>query len=165
MREAGNVFGMGKSSAIRYINAVTIVIVGMMDKIIKLPSTPAKWKEIMDGFEGVCGFPNVCGARDGTLIEIERPCDHEGWYCRKGYPAINVQGVVDHKNRFISCGLRPGCYNDKMLYNGSVFGKYIHTKLPENGYLLGDAGYQLFDHLLTPYDIETQHQTISSFEI
>ncbi len=31
----------------------------------------------------VSGFPGAVLAVDGTLVEIERPADSEGWYCRK----------------------------------------------------------------------------------
>ena len=48
-------------------------------------------------FESMIGFPLTCGAIDESIIEIQRPCDFEGWYCRKGYPALNIQAVVDAK--------------------------------------------------------------------
>lgn len=45
------------------------------------------------------GFPLAYFAIDGTLIAIERPHDYEGWNCRKGFPAFNVQAVVDYKHQ------------------------------------------------------------------
>ena len=43
--------------------------------------------------------------------------------------------------------------NDKGVYNRSWFGAVIHTKLPKGKMIVGDAGYQLFTHLMAPYDI------------
>ena len=31
-----------------------------------------KWNNITTGFEELCGFPNVIGAIDGSLIKIKR---------------------------------------------------------------------------------------------
>ena len=36
---------------------------------------------ISEGFEKIKGFPNVVGAIDGCLIEVERPKNFKGWYC------------------------------------------------------------------------------------
>ncbi|KAF4148976.1 hypothetical protein GN958_ATG01740 [Phytophthora infestans] len=49
---------------------------------IKLPGSECEWKEVMKGFAAVKGFPFVCGAVDGSLFEIERPAEYEGWYCK-----------------------------------------------------------------------------------
>lgn len=71
------------------------------------------------GFFKVAGFPGVVGAVDGTLIAIPRPHDFEGWYCRKGFTAVNVQAVVDHLGAFRSISIRSGSNNDQSLWNGS----------------------------------------------
>lgn len=44
-----------------------------------------QWDRIRTGFELRGGIPNAVGAIDGSLIEIERPNDFDGWYNRKGY--------------------------------------------------------------------------------
>lgn len=43
--------------------------------------------------------PDVVLAVDGTLFEIERPDDFEGFYTRKGFPGYNMQALVDGKLR------------------------------------------------------------------
>ena len=111
-------------------------------RFVCLPRSDGEWQELADGFERICQFPDACLAVDGTLLEIERPHDYEGWYCRKGYPAINVQGVVDYKRRFRSYAMRPGAENDKGVFNRSEFGRTIHQQLPPNTYFVffrGDA--------------------------
>ena len=131
-----------------------MVILRLGPRFVLLPDSQEKWNEIADGFEDICGFPNCCFAIDGCLFEIERPHDFEGWYCRKSYPAINAQVVVDHKTRIISYDLRPSSANDKSVYNYSTFGKEIDTILPKGKYGVGDAGYTLLNRLLIPYPIE-----------
>ncbi|KAE9023914.1 hypothetical protein PF011_g3750 [Phytophthora fragariae] len=74
---------------------------------------------VEQGFETIAGFSEVVGAIDGTLIKIPRPRDFEGWYCRKGFPAVNVQAIVDHKGAFRSLSIRAGSSNDQSLWNGS----------------------------------------------
>lgn len=82
--------------------------------------------------------------------------DFDGWYSRKGFPAFNMQAVVDDKKRFMSFSIRSGSQNDKNMFNKSKFGQSIHQKLPRHGVIIGDAGYTLYEHLMTPYPIESR---------
>lgn len=152
--DSAKVFGMSRSSAFRFIEEVSDIIIDRMGpRFISLPKSNDEWQELADGLERVCSFPDACLAIDGSLIQIERPFDYEGWYCRKGYPAINAQCVVDYKQRFRSYALRPGAENDKGIFNRSEFGRTIHQILPSDKVILADAGYQLYAHCLTPYEI------------
>ena len=81
-----------------------------------------EWNDVASGFQAIAGFPGVCGAVDGTLIKRERPDDFWGWYCRKGYVAYNVQGVVDASMHFMSVSVRSGGCNDKTLWSKSLPG-------------------------------------------
>ena len=152
--ESADVFGMSKASAMRYIDQVISVIIRCLGKkFIRLPESLDEWEDLSKGFEGICGFPDTCLAVDGSIIEIERPADYEGWYCRKGYPAINAQVVVDSRMRIRDYCLRPGSENDKGVYNRSEFGQTIAQQLPKGKMIVADAGYQLFAHCMTPYEI------------
>ena len=90
----------------------------------------------------------------GSLFEIERPHEFFGWYCRKGYPAINCQLVVDHKARIRSYDMRPGSANDKSIFNYSDFGRRIVEILPARHLVVADAGYTLSRYVMIPYPIE-----------
>ncbi|DAZ97782.1 TPA: hypothetical protein N0F65_009528, partial [Lagenidium giganteum] len=112
MHEAGvdqsaALFGMSKTTAWESVQQVIFVV---------------EWKGICEGFEAIAGLPNVCGAVDGSLIEIHRFEEWEGWYCRKGFPAFNLQAVVNHHKRFLSYSLRPGSANDKSVYSHRALG-------------------------------------------
>ncbi|KAF0702872.1 hypothetical protein AaE_015662 [Aphanomyces astaci] len=147
-------FGISKTRAYEYCNQVFAVVQLLGGH--------------QNGFEAY-GFPNAYGAIDGSLISIKRFEDFTGWYCRKGFPAFNMQAVVDHRMKFVSYSLRSGSQNDKALFNHSVFGKTCHQRVPGGGCFLGDAGYKLYSHLMTPYTIysdmpqdEAHYNTIHS---
>ncbi|KAH9123941.1 hypothetical protein AeMF1_005222 [Aphanomyces euteiches] len=148
------VFGTSKTRAYVYVNQVVAVLnVCYLHDVIRMPSKKGEWNEVCAEFEALCGFPNAYGAIDGTLIHIKRFADFDGWYCRKGFPAFNMQGVVDARLRFRSYSLRSGSQNDKAVFNNSRFGKKYHRIVPPGGCFLGDAGYKLFKHIITPYPI------------
>jgi len=150
-------FWHGKINGVSiYRGSFDVIIWRLEPRFVYLPKSQSEWQELCDGLERVCRFPDAVLAIDGSLIQIERPLDYEGWYCRKGYPAINVQCVVDYKRRFPSFAMRPGAENDKGVYNRSEFGNTIHQLLPPNKVILADAGYQLFAHCLTPYEIHDE---------
>lgn len=147
-----NLFGISKSYTIRCVNRMVRVLKYMSHSKISLPDA-SEWERLERGMHAIAGFPGAVLAIDGSLLEIERPRDHEGWYCRKGYPAINMQVVVDYTGKVRSYSLRPGSANDKQLYNLSSFKANITRILPLNYHILGDAGYKLETYLLIPYPI------------
>lgn len=150
-------FGMSTSTAQRSVEQISKILSHPeYAHSIRLPKGEENWRCIADGFEEIAGFPGVCGAIDGSLIEIERPYDHEGWYCRKGFPAVNVQVVVDHKRRFMSYCMLPGSANDKSVFRKSRFGKKAHRIIPVGCHFLGDSGYQIMEHVMTPYDLHVE---------
>ncbi|KAH9149705.1 hypothetical protein AeRB84_007297 [Aphanomyces euteiches] len=87
---SAQLFGMSKASASRYIWQFVWVVIKTFNQI-QLPKSSHEWEELRCGFERICGFPNVYLVIDGSLFEIERPHDYEGWYCRKPYTAVNAE--------------------------------------------------------------------------
>ncbi len=150
----GQVFGICRTLAKRFTDQVVHVLVKFyLRSTIAFPKSKEGWRRNQAEFEAIAGFPSVCCAIDGTLIRIRRFADHEGWYCRKGFPAFNVLAVVDARQRFLAISIKPGSQNDQGMYNDSILGRT--RVVPETGYILGDAGYTLQPHVLTPYPIET----------
>jgi hypothetical protein len=119
---------------------------------ITFPTTTEQWDMIRTGFESKSGIPNAVGAIDGSLIEIERPNEYDGWYNRKGYPSFNLLAIVDDQRRFMYVSIKPGSNPDKTVFNTS-FRKIATDVLPANCYLLADAGYELMTYMMTPYPI------------
>ncbi|KAE9069796.1 hypothetical protein PF005_g27146 [Phytophthora fragariae] len=106
---------------------------------------------VEDGVFALAGFSGVVEAIDRTLIRIPRPSDFEGWYGRKGFPAVNAQAVVDHRGVFRSLSVRAGSTNDQSLWHGSDVKKKISSYVPQGKLLLSDAGYKVWQHLIAPY--------------
>eukprot|EP00644_Phytophthora_capsici_P005956 jgi/Phyca11/97861/e_gw1.2.1218.1 len=123
MDEAATVLGISRPRSVVYINDCLDVLSSMAATKVILPKA-SEVASLEAGFFAVAGFPGVVGAVDGTLIAIPRPRDFEGWYCRKGFPAVNVQAVVDHIGAFRSISIRSGSNNDQSLWNGSGVRKW-----------------------------------------
>ncbi|KAG3118475.1 hypothetical protein PI124_g3497 [Phytophthora idaei] len=98
------------------------------------------------------------------VIQFARFEDYEGWYCRKGYPAVNLQAAVDPYQRFISFDKRTGSGSDRKIWSASNFGQHIDEVLPPERFILGDKGYTLSNALLIPYKTYDRKLDLSSRE-
>ena len=83
----------------------------------KFPVTDAEIRNVKETFFQVAGFPNVLGALDGTLVPIKGPSIDEHLYiCRKGYHALNIQGISDADYKFINTVAKwPGSSHDALI--------------------------------------------------
>ncbi|CAC5382729.1 HARBI1 [Mytilus coruscus] len=147
--EVGDIHGISTSSASRIIHRVCSAINSCISNI-QFPRD-ADLTAVKEGFYRIATFPNVIGAIDGTLIPIQSLSDDEpNFVCRKGYHAINVQAVVDHKLRFTNVVVRwPGSTNDAFILQQSALYRHMDRNL-NAGRLLGDSGYPLKVWLITP---------------
>ena len=150
-RDVANAFGVSKSWAIETTAILIQALRKMITKVVYFPKSKKEWNVVEEEFYKKQKFPGVVGAIDGSLIQIDRPKIFEGYYCRKGYPALNVQAIVDAKKKFMSFEIRPGSWSDKKIWSGSYAKKNIRNIIPAGCHLIGDAGYTLSPFLLTPY--------------
>ncbi len=73
----GFVFGMSKTGTMLYVDQVLKVLIMCYEKeSIYLPRTLAEWKEISNVFQRKCGIPDIIGAVDSSLIQIQIFSDH-----------------------------------------------------------------------------------------
>ncbi|KAF0775111.1 hypothetical protein AaE_001189, partial [Aphanomyces astaci] len=149
---AALVFGIGKTKAYDHVIEITVLLQRVhLASTVLLPSSMVAWQSVAAGFETVAEFPMVYGAVDGCLVMVKRFRQHEGWYCRKGFPAFNLIALVDDQKRFMAYSLRPGSQNDRMLFRNSILGSA--RCIPSGGFIVADAGYTLLSHVLTPFPI------------
>ena len=119
------------------------ILIALEPAVIRLPKSENEWNCISAEFEKNCGFPDIAGAIDGSIFEIERPYEYDGWICRKGFSAINMQATVDSEARFMEFSLRPGSCSDKNLWKMSSLGSRVRSILPTHLHFIGDAGLPL----------------------
>ncbi|TFY54866.1 hypothetical protein EVJ58_g8606 [Rhodofomes roseus] len=103
------------------------------------------------------------GMLDGTLIQMTEPPRGSGsiYFCRKKFPAINVQAVVDHLRRFINVDLGwPGNVTDVSLWTKSFIWEHRHEFFGPGEYVLADKGYPSSPFVLRPFtEPEVAHAT------
>ncbi|KAG6614203.1 uncharacterized protein IUM83_10029 [Phytophthora cinnamomi] len=119
--------------------------------MVKFPDILGDWRRIKHGFKRKQGIPGVIGAVDGSLFQIQRPADYEGYYCRKDYTAINMQAIVDTGLKCMAIDMYPGSWSDKKVWNFAPSSSLVRTKMPVETHLIGDSGYTLYPWLLTPF--------------
>lgn len=93
--ECADLHGVSQPTVSRIISTVVSALDARLKNII-FPSTNEDIICMKTKFFSLAKFPGVIGAVDGTLIPILAPKEDEyAFVCRKGYHALNVQGVVD----------------------------------------------------------------------
>ncbi|XP_055910925.1 putative nuclease HARBI1 [Eupeodes corollae] len=110
-------------------------------------------------------FPGVIGCIDGTHVRIIAPKKNlqHLYLNRKGYYSLNVMIVCDYKMnvRFVDSRYS-GANHDSFVYNLSEY-KEMLNELDENTFILGDAGYPLEKHLMTPFRLAESGSAESRF--
>lgn len=143
--------GISQASVSRSVKRVSVALASRAGQVIKFPTDVNSVQRMKEGFMDKFQFPNVLGCVDGSLIPIKAPSHREDMYvCRKGYHALNVQGICDSNKKFTNLVARfPGSAHDAFIWSQSGVNNYL-TQNPHTGYLLGDQAYPLKPFLLTP---------------
>jgi DDE superfamily endonuclease len=159
--------GCSKATAIRCVHRVINILTRMARRKINFKHLSVRdLDEIADAFQKQQGIPGIVGAIDGCLFRIQRPADFEGWYCRKGYPAINMQAVCDSSMKFLSYSMMSGSHNDKQLWSHSTLGVNAQKWIPPGYHFIGDSGYTLHPTLMVPYtDIANVKHNIFNYKL
>uniref|UniRef100_A0A4V0Y8P2 Putative nuclease HARBI1 n=1 Tax=Rhodnius prolixus TaxID=13249 RepID=A0A4V0Y8P2_RHOPR len=147
-------FNVGRATAVRAVRRVCHALFIRASKFIQWP-TEDYALEVMRGFERSSGFPKTIGAIDGTHIRINAPKQNPADYInRKGYHSIQLQVVCDHRTLITHCYVgHPGSVHDQRVFRISEVADYLNNDdaFPENSHILGDAAYEIHQHLLTLY--------------
>lgn len=146
-----DLFGLSQPSVSRIVDRVSRALSSKARNFIRFPKTYEEQRPMIGEFYDNYRFPNTVGCVDGSLVPIRTPTVDEHLYvCRKGYHAINVQGVCDHRQKFTNIVAQwPGSTHDAFMWgNSSLQVEFAEGRI--QGHLLGDSGYPLRPWLLTP---------------
>ncbi|XP_065662509.1 uncharacterized protein LOC136085131 [Hydra vulgaris] len=79
--------------------------------------------------------------------------DDPAFSWRKGYPAVNCQGVADPDGNFRDVVIKyPGSCHDAFIFANSTRKQTLELD-PTAGFLFGDSGYGLSPVIITPYRV------------
>ncbi|KAF4150699.1 hypothetical protein GN958_ATG00103, partial [Phytophthora infestans] len=106
MQDTGLALSISQPHVVGTINALLQIYVDAL--VTTFTFRQQRW--IKDAFGHVRVFSYVCGAVDGSLIEIARR-RVRGLVLHGFYSYINMQAVSDHRRRFMDYETRPGSYS------------------------------------------------------
>ncbi|XP_048512464.1 putative nuclease HARBI1 [Athalia rosae] len=147
-------FNVGRATAVRAVRRVCRALFIRAPRFIQWP-TEDRAVKLMRGFERSSGFPKTIGAIDETHIRINAPKQNPADYIdRKGFHSIQLQDVCDHRTLITHCYAgHPGSVHNRRVFRLSEVADYLNDDdaFPEDSHILGDAAYEIHQHLLTPY--------------
>ncbi|XP_024028957.1 protein ALP1-like [Morus notabilis] len=153
-------------------NMVTrLLATKLYSEFIKIPVGRRRLLETTQAFEELTSLPNMCGAIDGSPINLHKfPNDVKmpaNYKCRYGFNSVLLQVVADQKKIFWDvCVKAPGGtddaahFRDSILYNRLVSGDVVWDKVinvrgnPVRPYIVGDWCYPLIPFLMTPFSAD-----------
>ncbi|XDV26141.1 hypothetical protein PO909_029919 [Leuciscus waleckii] len=147
----GEGYGLSKTSVWRCVHTVTNAFLRHAGDYIRLPATRQEVQEVHQGCHAIAGIPRVLGLVDGTLIPIANPSViDQANISRKGYAAINVQVIVDHRGVISDLVARwPSSTHDSFVWANSAVDEQAEREGFGQSLFLGDSGYPLRTYLFT----------------
>lgn len=130
--------------------------------------TEQRWKEIADGFQKLCQFPNCLGAIDGKHVRIRKPkMSGSLFHNYKNYFSVVLLAIVDANYKFIYIDVGAfGKDSDSTIFQKSNFYRKLEnnslnipkaqplpgTESPRMPYtFVGDEAFSLSQHVMRPY--------------
>lgn len=150
-RSIGNIFGVSKGSVMNCFKSLVYAINNsqLRSTYLKVPSME-EFESIAKGFQERTGYPNCCGAIDGSHIRIKVPVDQRSsYYSHQCNYSCLLLAICDHRMRFywLTTG-HPGRSGDAGTFNTTQFYSQLNsnTVLPSSNLTLN--GVQIPYHLI-----------------
>ncbi|XP_041423619.1 putative nuclease HARBI1 [Xenopus laevis] len=146
------VSGCSQPTFSKILNQVLAGITSLAPQLLHYNMSTNNLCRIKEDFYAMAHMPNVIGAIDCTHIALIPPSDKERlYYNRKGFHSVNVQVVCDAHTKILDVVAKyPGSSHDSFIFRNS----HLHDRLcqgeAQEGWLLGDNGYQIKPWLITP---------------
>jgi hypothetical protein len=86
--------------------------------------------DVIRGFRGLCQLPMVCGALDGTFIEVAKPTGDSAslWWCYKSMYAMILLALVDDQGMFMHVDAgKPGRFGDAAVWIASQLRRTLYA--------------------------------------
>ena len=114
------------------------------EEVIKLPTSPAEWKKVAQGFEECWNLPHAIGALDGKHVRIRNPYfSGSVYYNYKKFFSMVLLALVDHQYNFmfIDVGAVGAESDTGILAQSRLADLFINTQanLPPGEPLPGDS--------------------------
>ena len=181
-RTIAHLFGVAKSTAWQVVNEVCSAVVRKLFRRYVCVPSGDNLSEIIQGFAEIWGFPQCVEAIDGCHIPIQAPQEcPKDYYNRKGHHSILLQGLVDHRYRFMDINVGwPGSVHDaRVLVNSELYKKGERGDLfPQMSkrindvlvplVILGDPAYPLMSWIMKPYSDNgrlTRQQSVFNYRL
>lgn len=164
-RSCGLQFGLGKSTAKVICQEFEEALCRKKDLFIRFPYTADEVQAVMNDFEEEYHFPQIVGAVDGCLIEINAPPENkEDYFNRKQYYSINLRGIVNPQLHFqhIAVGFPGSIHDSRVLRLSGIFNlaeneeiltapTRMVNRVQLRPMLVSDSAYPLKNWLLKPF--------------
>ncbi|XP_011149399.1 putative nuclease HARBI1 [Harpegnathos saltator] len=154
---AGDRFGLAKSTGHYVFKEIVTILDGLLPNYIIWPDRRKCNDEAIIFQRRSRGIPGIIGVIDDCHILIKASGDNPiDFYNRNKVHSIILQGVCDHKARFIDVFLgMPGRMHDARVFRQSeLFTQLNNVGNPllfPNMHLIGDSAYPLMINLMTPF--------------
>ncbi|KAM7294246.1 hypothetical protein ISCGN_023763 [Ixodes scapularis] len=141
----------------------------LKDDFLKVPSSPAEWKAVAQGYQDLWQFPHCVGALDGKHIALVPPHQSGAQFRNyKGFFSIVLMALVDADLNFIFVDVgRNGRMNDSGIWGACRLKEALERQppmLPQAELLprsrevapyviVGDEGFGLKPYLMRPYPV------------
>lgn len=138
-------------------------------EMFTLPSTPAGWREVADGFSSKWNFHHCVGAMDGKHVAIAKPKKSGSTHWNyKGFFSIVMLAVVDHNYTFMWASVgHPGASSDAGIFRESPLKRRLERgrlglppaePIPNDDrdipyFFVGDDAFPLMPWLMKPYPV------------
>lgn len=146
-------FGVSESTAHECVYDLIRSLCNNRYKFIKFPTTQNEFESLANKFYKY-GYPNVCGAIDGTSIDVTPPQENKNdFFTRKYKCSINMTAVCDGEKRYMSIfvGYSGRCHDNHIFTMSPLYKKITQNKIPTQYHIIGDAAYGLHLNIMSPY--------------